>query len=174
MGEEGDSSVTVNPVNPSTPEPTPTPATTTTPGTITLSTPLNGLTPLTFSSALLQNHIVMEPDKVVGLMNEAVQIGIVQEVCWEGFLAKWSDPDHGKFQKNYCTTNVSSGDNFQGMILIPQCDAGNLVAYLTSTINNGETSWFNIWDWEVPAGSTKNLEQGWIITCINNLPPGAH
>lgn len=155
-GEGGDVNVNVNNPEPAvpTPEPAPTP-TPALPGTITFGAVSGEFVESIFDSPLLQEHPNAEPNKIVGLMDEAVQIGDVLEVCWNG------DIGNSWLTERYCTTSVRSADgrNFHGSIYIPNGDTGNFVAYLVPS-EIGSQSWFNITNWSWPQGTKLDLVGG--------------
>lgn len=122
--------------------------------TITHGEIVGGLISVTFCSPLLINQPPTEPAKVVGLMDEAVQIDNIQKVCWEGDLAGWGG------QQNYCTGNIRDGNYFCGTLNIPAGDEGNLVAHLNPAAVLGAVSWFNLSKWEVPGDTILNIGEG--------------
>lgn len=124
--------------------------------TVTMGEPTGGgLVPITFTSPLIYDQPAMEPAKVVGLMDQAIQISDVIKICWEGDIAGWQ-------QENYCSVgSLQQGNNFLGTISVPVGDEGNLVAYLIQT-EKGSVSWFNITLWDWPQGTIIDLTRGTI------------
>ena len=146
LGCGGDGgSITIN-------EPAPAPTPTPPDAQITLGAISGEFVEITFSSALLESYPTTEPGKVVGLMDEAIQIGDIQQVCWHGDKAGWSGTNH-------CTTSMHNQGRFNGIISIPIGDEGNFVAHLIST-SKGIESWFNITVWTWPIGTVLDLNRG--------------
>lgn len=149
-GEGG--SVYVNSSKPTVPAPEPAPVPTPAlPGTITFGAVSDGFVELIFDSPLLQEHPDTESNKVVGLMDEAVQVGDILKVCWNGDIAGWDS--------SHCTDSVRQGNSFHGVISVPVGDEGNLVTYLIPT-SKGSESWFNITKWTWPNGTVLDLNRG--------------
>lgn len=121
--------------------------------TVTIGQEKDGFVDVVFVSPLLFNQPATEPEKVAGLMDEAVQISDIQMVCWFG------DWGNSWFTTDYCTTNVRNGGYFSGMLTIPAHDTGNFFVQLKPSSKGSET-WFNITKWKWPEGTDMDENRG--------------